>query len=178
MLARTLDDIPISYAGPAWFVVVTNIGCQVRAQLGLEAAGYRTYLAHRTVWVTHARMRKLKRKPLLDRYLFVEVDPNKQSFETIRQTDGVESLLTDRGIPSAVPRSWVEELLLRQLRGEFDFATQEGLPKNAVVEIVEGIHESLRGVLMSIGRKGATVKPFGRTSTVLVSQVSVRAVAC
>lgn len=172
------DDLPISYAGPAWFVIVTNIGCQVRAQLGLEASGYRTFLAHKTVWVSHARIRKMKRKPLLDRYLFVEIDPNRQSFEAVRQTNGVESILTDRGYPAIVPRAWVEELLLRQLRGEFDFASKEQLPPNAMVEIIEGIHDSLRGVLMSIGRKGASVKLFNKKSPVLVSAVSLRPALC
>lgn len=172
------DEAPVSWAGPAWFVVITNIGCQKRAQLGLAGAGYRTFLAHYTKWVSHARMRKIVKRPLLDRYLFVEVDPNLQSFETIRKTHGVESLLTLNGVPMAVPSKWVEDLLGRQLRGEFDYASREPMPQNAIVEIVEGIYESVRGVLLNIGRRGASVKPFGQNRPVLVSQVAIRAVSC
>jgi transcription antitermination factor NusG len=175
---QNLDHAPVSFAGAAWYVITTNPGCQTRAQLGLAAAGYRTFLAQYTAWVTHARIRKMKRKPLLNRYLFVEVDPNQQSFETIRQTNGVESILTISGVPMAVPSLWVEELISRQLRGEFDYASQGPLPQYAIVEVVEGINESLRGVLLSIGRKGANVKLFGQKSAVLVSQMAVRAVPC
>jgi transcription antitermination factor NusG len=177
-MQANLDHAPVSFAGPAWYVITTNPGCQVRAQLGLAAAGYRTFLAQYTAWVTHARIRKMKRKPLLNRYLFVEVDPNRQSFETIRCTNGVESILTISGVPMAVPSAWVEELIVRQLRGEFDYASRESMPQYAVVEVVEGINESLRGVLMNIGRKGASVKLFGQRAAVLVSPVSIRAAIC
>jgi transcription antitermination factor NusG len=173
------DHIPLSYPGATWFVVQTNIGCQNRARLGLDAAGYRTFLPFYTAWVTHARLKSLKRKPLLDRYLFVEVDPARQSFETIRQTDGVELIITNNGVPVAVPSFWVNDLLKRQLLGEFDFASKDKLPVGAIVEIVEGVHESLRGVLTSISfrsGKGATVKILDSKQSVQVSHVSLRAV--
>jgi transcription antitermination factor NusG len=174
MLAQA--DIPLSYAGSSWYVAITNIGCQKRAALGLGAIGFRTFLPVYTEWVTHARLRKIKEKPLLDRYLFVEVDPNQQSFEKIRQTDGVESLLTTMGMPISVPGHFVTDLLQRQLTGEFDFAAKERLPNRAIVEIVEGIHENLRGVLLSYStRRGAMVKLLGQRTTVRVSPVSLRA---
>jgi transcription antitermination factor NusG len=67
-----------------WFCITTNPNCQARAALELYALGFRTFLPKIRKWATHARVRKAVEKPLLGRYLFVEVDQPRQSFWTVR----------------------------------------------------------------------------------------------
>jgi hypothetical protein len=63
-----------------WFCITTNPNCQARAALGLYELGFRTFLPKIRKWATHARVRKAVEKPLLGRYMFVEVDQPRQSF--------------------------------------------------------------------------------------------------
>lgn len=134
---------PISYAGPCWFVVVTNPRCLLRAQLDLDAAGYRTFTPKSRRWVSHARVRKAVEKPILSRYLFVEVDYPRQSFGGVKAANGVESVLSNHGVPAPVPSRFVEDLLQRYLKGEWDEVTNKALPLGARVRIVEGECEDM-----------------------------------
>lgn len=138
-----IDQIPFSYAGPCWFVVITNPRCLLRAQLDLDAAGYRTFTPKSRKWVTHARVKKAVEKPILSRYLFVEVDYPRQSFGEIRLCNGVETILSSLGVPIPVPRQFVEDMLSRYLKGEWDEVGQEALPLGARVRIVEGECEDM-----------------------------------
>jgi transcription antitermination factor NusG len=131
------DFPPISFAGPQWFVVITNPSCENRAQMGIEAAGYRTFMPKLRRWVNHARVKKAVERPLLARYLFVEVDYPRQSFADIRLVNGVECMLAHGGVPCTVPRRFIEDFLRRYMTGEWDFVEQEELPIGARVRIVE-----------------------------------------
>lgn len=106
------ETFPISYpSGVSWFVVRTNIKCEFRAEMGLKAQGYKTFLPVEKVWIRHARRKSEKVRPLFSRYLFVGFDPNKTAWTPIRETDGVESLLVSvSGIPSPVPMKAIETL--------------------------------------------------------------------
>ena len=94
-----------------------------------------------------SRVRKIVKRPLLCRYLFVELDPNLQSFEAIRQTDGVEAIVSNMGIPMVIPRELVESILCRMLAGDFDYASEEPLTTGAKVKIVSGQWDELIGVI-------------------------------
>lgn len=139
-----------SYAdGLHWFAIYTNIACERRAQAGLDAKGFRTYLPQCTRWVSHARVRKVVKRPLLTRYLFVEMDPARQSFMAIRATDGVEAIVGTTGTPMTIPPKFVEEFLGRELAGEFDYAGKDDLPTGAKVKITSGEWDGLFGVITS-----------------------------
>lgn len=137
-----------SYAlGKHWFVVRTNIKCERRAQLGLNAKGYRTFCPFFTKWVSHARVKTVVERPLIPRHFFVEIDPNQQGFGEVRSMDGIESILGVCGTPSVVPSRFIEEFMVRLLKGEFDYAHQEPLKEGCKVKIVDGEYDDLFGII-------------------------------
>jgi transcription antitermination factor NusG len=145
---RELGDIPASFrAGPLWFAIRTNIRCERRAQLGLDALGYRTYLPQCIRWVSHARVKERVRRPLFARYIFVEFDINMEGTDGIRNTHGVEGILGNAGVPMTVPGALVVDLLGRELKGEFDETKDQKLPIGAKIAIMDGQHDGLIAVL-------------------------------
>lgn len=171
---------PISYpAGPHWFAVYTNIKCEARAQLSLDAQGFRTFLPQMTKWVSHARVRTVVKRPLLCRYLFVEIDPNKQGFDAVRRTDGVESIVGNCGTPMVIPSGFVVAFLKKQLAGEFDYAAKEPITRGAKVKIVTGEWDELIGMVTggSTANGGAVmVQLLNRRTMVRMRAHGVRAV--
>jgi transcriptional antiterminator RfaH len=143
--------IPFCYrAGPHWFAAYTNIKCEKRAQLGISALGYRVYLAEFTKWVTHARVRKVVNCPLFSRYLFVEIDPNKQGFGEIRNVNGVEAMVGNSGVPIVMPDRFVADLIRRQMSGEFNYADEEALQVGARVKIVQGQFDEMLATVVNV----------------------------
>lgn len=140
-------DIPISYpSGYHWFVVYTNIRSELRAQLGLDAKGFRTFCPMIKKWANHARLRMLVERPLLSRYFFVEIEPNLDGFGDVYNTDGVECLIGN-GAPMPIPGKFVEEFIRRQLEGEFDESGKEILGAGRKVRIVGGEYDDFFGVI-------------------------------
>lgn len=150
-----------------WFCAVTNPNCQARAALGLYELGYRTFYPKVRRWVSHARVRVAKEKPLLGRYIFVEVDPknNQQSFYAVRAVNGVEAVLsswqqTTTGIriqPAAFCSDWIASMRQRQMAGEWD-ETRGPIPIGARIRLMEGeFADRLATVTAKEGRRERTI---------------------
>lgn len=150
-----------------WFCAVTNPNCQARAALGLYEIGYRTFYPKVRRWVSHARVRVAKEKPLLGRYIFVEVDQknDQQSFYAVRAVNGVESVLSswqqtpfgDRVQPVAFCSDWIVSMRLRQMAGEWD-ETKGTLPIGARIRLMEGeFANKLATVTAKEGRRERTI---------------------
>lgn len=172
---------PVS-ATAKWFCAVTNPNCQPRASLGLHELGYRSFYPKVRRWVSHARVKMAKEKPLLGRYIFVEVDlkDDRQSFYAVRGVNGVEGLVSNPD-PIAIPTEYVTRLRERYMDGEWDFVTQdkvhcedaegcadirvnEPLPIGARIKLMEGeFADMLATVIGKQGRRGKTIlfKVFG-----------------
>src|SRR5688572_20410700 len=134
--------IPASFpSGERWYAVYTNIKCEDRAQLSLDAQGFRTFLPKKKRWVTHARVKRVVARPLIPRYLFVETEPNIRGFHEIHRTDGVETILANNGVPSAMPEGFIGEFIQRQVDGEWDETIGEPLPAGARVRIMGGQYD-------------------------------------
>jgi transcription antitermination factor NusG len=162
------DEIkfPISNTSK-WYCAVTNPNCQARAALGLHEIGYRTFYPKVRRWVSHARVRKAKEKPLLGRYIFVEVDGknDQQSFYAVRAVNGVECVLsswqeTPFGMaiqPAPFCSDWIASMRLRQMAGEWD-ETKGQLPIGARIRLMEGeFADKLAIVTAKEGRKERTI---------------------
>src|ERR1035437_8775486 len=158
-----------------WFCVTTNPNCQVRAALGLYELGFRTFLPKIRKWATHGRVRKAVERPLLGRYLFVEVDHPRQSYSTVRACNGVESLLSNLGVPCEFPKHEIEDLRLRYMAGEWDEVAKGPLAVGSRIRIVEGQFENLLATVTS--RKGHRVdfKLHGTNQYGRMNDCSVRA---
>jgi transcription antitermination factor NusG len=118
---------------PQWFCIVVGAGCHRQVRAMLAAKGYRCFVPMRMVWVTHARVKQAKEKPLLGRYVFVELDPERQSFMPVTTTPGVGAVISNAGVPWPVPRDEVNELVDRYLAGEFNETRNGALPIGARV---------------------------------------------
>lgn len=120
------DRFPMSDSAE-WYVAVTNRNCQARAALGLHDLGYRSFYPKVRRWVSHARVKTAKEKPLLGRYIFVEVDRKMQSFGAARNVNGIEGFVSNPD-PVRVPTDYVRRLRERYMDGEWDFVRQEPCP--------------------------------------------------
>ena len=126
-----------------WFCVTTNPNCQKRASMELYSLGFRAFTPMVRKWASHARVKKAVERPILGRYVFVEVDHPNQSFGSVRNVNGVEMILSgvlpDRTWgPLPFPSHWVEGLLIRYLAGEWDEVAKGDIPVGARVRIIEG----------------------------------------
>ena len=139
LAAAEQPTIPASFPlGAAWHVVMTNIKCEFRAKLGLEARGFAVYLPVEKRIVRHARRKTTRLAPLFKRYLFVAFDiEHDEWYEPIRTTDGVADLLCYprispaarngrnadlQWIPLQVPTMQIETLRRKEAAGEFDYS--------------------------------------------------------
>lgn len=166
LIEEAKAEFPISPTS-RWFCAVTNPNCQARAALGLHEIGYRTFYPKVRRWVTHARQKQAKDKPLLGRYIFVEVDPknDQQSFYAVRAVNGIECVLstwqlTRNGMavqPAAFSTDWVDSMRLRQMAGEWD-ETKTGFPVGALIKLMEGeFADQIATVTAIEGRRGKMV---------------------
>lgn len=162
-------------AEPKWFCAVTNPNCQRRAELELYTLGFRTYTPKLRKWVSHARVRKAVERPLLGRYLFVEVDEPRQSFHTVRAVNGVEGFVANLGKPCLIPTRFVEAFRLRQMAGEWDEIAKEPVPIGARVRLMEGEFNDMLATVTA--RKGGrlTFKLLEANRYGRVHESSVRA---
>jgi transcription antitermination factor NusG len=159
-------EFPISPTS-RWYCVITNPNCQARAALGLHEIGYRTFYPKVRRWVTHARVKQAKEKPLFGRYIFVEVDPknDQQSFYAVRAVNGVESMLSSwqetrfgmRIEPAPFCSDWMSSMRLRQMAGEWD-ETQGAFPVGAKIKLMEGeFANQLAIITAKEGRREKTI---------------------
>lgn len=145
------QDVRVSFpSGPRWYVVRTNIRCENRAHMGLAAEGFRAFLPQITKWKRHARISTIGNEPLFPRYLFVEADFNLQPITAIHETNGVESIIANQGVPSSIYGGFILKLLERQLKGEFDLTRieetgRQEYPVGAQVKIMDGKYEDAIG---------------------------------
>jgi transcriptional antiterminator RfaH len=133
--------VPLSHAeGRAWHVVYTNIKCEFRAKLGLQAKGFEVFLPTYERWIRHARYKKKALRALFTRYLFVRFDIDREEwYWPICSTDGVEDLLRSNDIPLRVPDHLILELQRAQNAGLFDETSElVRLAKGSAVKPIVG----------------------------------------
>lgn len=190
---RTKFQEPPALADSAqWFCITTNPNCQGRAALELYALGFRTFLPKIRKWVSHARVRKAVEKPLLGRYMFVEVDHPRQSFGTVRAANGVEGFVSNPD-PVPIPSHYVEHFRMRYMDGEWDFVRTDApcpwfdekgkmhwrnndpMPVGARVKIVEGEFSDMLATITARKSGRVNFKVLDSTKTGRMSEYGVRA---
>ncbi len=160
-------------AGAQWYCAVTNPNCLKRAEMELLALGYRAFTPKVRRWVTHARVKKAAEKPILGRYLFVEVDHPHQNFDAVRRINGVEAVISNNGRPSAFDRLEVEDLLHRYMAGEWDEVANGLLPLGARVRIVESQFDNMLATITKSRGRSHVVKLLGSNTYVKLHESSV-----
>lgn len=120
--------IPMSFPlGGAWHVVFTNIRCEFRANMGLKAKGFETFLPYLRKRVRHARYTTAVDRALFPRYLFVRFDIERDEwFHPIKSTDGVEDIIRNDSIPVRIRDDELAPIIEAQKAGEFDLTLRGG----------------------------------------------------
>lgn len=147
-------NIPLTSDDGRWHCVVVKPNWMSRVQAELYSHGYRSFAPEMRKWVNYARRCRVVRRPVLSRYLFVDVDYPRQSFGAIRAVRGVDVILSAAGRPVTFTRSQVVDFLRRQMTGEWDEASKARPPVGARIRIMEGEHEDALAVVTHVrGRK-------------------------
>ena len=117
-----------------WFVIQFNIKCEDKAARNLRRAGFRPYMPVARFERIHRRTKRtiVKTLPLLGRYMFVWMPPGRGDFKTLRECQGVESLLYADGRPYEIPRKQVLKLYLAERQLEFDDTTEADLRRGSI----------------------------------------------
>jgi transcription elongation factor/antiterminator RfaH len=102
--------------GERWFLVHAHPMRERKAQFHLEAQGFRTYLPQIEKTVRHARQLRNVLTPLFPRYLFVQLNLERDRWLSVRSTIGVAHLVTgqDQQRPVPVPIGIVESLIAQR----------------------------------------------------------------
>lgn len=102
------------FAQQRWYVVQTQVNCEVKAAQNLMRQGFQIYLPRYLKRRRHARKVDFTAKPLFPRYMFVAIDMATQRWRLIQSTFGVSRLVSNGDAPATVPRGVVDALKLRE----------------------------------------------------------------
>jgi len=153
-------------ASERWFLTHTHPKSEGKAELHLQAQGFRTYLPQIRKTIRHARQLKTVRASLFPRYLFVILDLERDRWLSVRSTVGVSRLITNQdGRPIPVPVGVVESLI-EQSDGNLT-RLDTGLVKGQRVRILSGPFADLAGTLERLdgaGRVQVLLEMMGTTA--------------
>jgi transcriptional antiterminator RfaH len=172
-------DIPASFpVGGAWHVVYTNIRCEFRANMGLKAKGFETFLPYLRKRIRHARYTQAVERPLFPRYLFVRFDVEKDEwFDPIKSTDGVEDIIRNNSIPVRIPQAELDPIIHAQKAGEFDLTRKRPISseyaEGEVIRISAGPFAGFAAEVLATmpdkARAEVALQLFGRISRIALN---------
>jgi transcription antitermination factor NusG len=134
-----------------WVCGITTPTGAMSAEEDLRRAGYNVVMPMHRRWARHARQFKAISRPLLGRYIFIEVDTSRaDDLGPIYATRSMDSVI------GRVPTKDVNRLLKQFIRGDFDEVTGGKLPVGARVVVVTGEWEQRLAVVLGRSKSGAT----------------------
>ena len=117
----------------AWFVVYTDPNREVKVVEKLEAMHVVSFMPVVTEWKPRTRAERDQKKPLeaisrplLSRYLFVDLPDAGRAFALVQQVEGVREILGLGERKTAVPSSFIEHLREREAAGDFNKTEKRG----------------------------------------------------
>lgn len=119
----------LSYSGPLWHVAYT----EPRAELDVADAirddlGFDVFVPREKIFAVRRGFKVEDSRPMLPRYVFVEVDPYKQHWQHVLDVDGVVEMLGamhGHDVPGYVmPSAWIAAWRKMEEVGEFDRTTK------------------------------------------------------
>jgi transcription antitermination factor NusG len=162
--------------GKQWFVVRTNIGGSRRAELGLRACGFDVYRPVEDRWRVYKRRCSDISLDWFGRYLFVGCGECPR-FGSLRETDGVESILMIQGNPIAV-RPEVLQRIADELSG-YRKPAPTAFKRGQKVDIAAGQFVELRGIIeeadVERSKVKVSVEMFGKTHKLELDFVELKA---
>jgi transcriptional antiterminator RfaH len=166
-------------AMPQWYLICTKPLAEMTAQRQLERQGFATYLP-RLVQVVRRRERWVETiGPLFPRYLFLQLEPGRQSLRPAHSTVGVSHVVRFGTRCAVVPDDILAELRSRAdpLTGLHRLRARRGLTPGAAVRIAAGPFEGLEAVFerrAGTDRVVVLLKLLGQDASLCVSEESIR----
>jgi transcription elongation factor/antiterminator RfaH len=140
---------PALVRGERWYVVQTLPCREARAQLQLEAQGFRTFLPRYAKTVRHARSLSTSSAPLFPRYLFVALDLGRHRWRSVNGTFGVAGLLMGNELPLSV-QGGVVESLAASCGADGHVALADRLAVGQAVRVLSGPFADMVGKLVRL----------------------------
>lgn len=170
-----LRPAPCLEEGRAWYVVVAAVGREAKVRDELAGKGIPAFLPQRTVWRSHARVKRRILRPLFPRYLFVAA--GLADWYMIRTSLDVVAVLGTEGRFLALPDAAVRRLSDRQSAGGYDETAPPPAPfaPGERVEMTAGLHGWVDSVLGD--RASVRMQMFGSERIVQVALADLKAVA-
>jgi transcription antitermination factor NusG len=145
----------------SWFVGIVGRGAHRVVERELAVLGVAAFYPRLRRWVTHARTKVAAERPLLDRYLFINVIDGQ--FGRLELVTGLRALLVSSdGAPAVIADEFVWGWRSRYMQGEFDLTVRD-IPVGALVRIIEGEFADQVGRVVQSVRGRITVAPLGST---------------
>ena len=119
----TASAVQTADSGKAWYVVVTHVHQERHARYQLDQQGFSVYLPM-VPPPARARVRNgaaPSPRPMIPRYLFIEMDLNQDRWRAVLSTMGVTEVIM-RGIgegarPCPIPTRFISEMKAREVNG-------------------------------------------------------------
>ena len=161
-----------------WYVVQCQPHAEARAIFHLERQGYHVFCPRMKKTVRHARKAMDVAVPLFPQYLFLRLDPVRDSWHSVSGTRGVVRIVSAGNVPQPVPRGVVETLQADVIsRAE---GSAPHLKIGQAVRIAGGAFAEFVGVLEQFDDKGRVsilLDLLGRSVSVSLDSDGLAAVA-
>jgi transcriptional antiterminator RfaH len=122
-----------------WCAVHTQPKNEAKALANLRQQGFNVYFPCFKKVITHARKTSQIVAPLFPRYLFVEIDMEKDSWYRINHSRGVSTIVMHGASPATVENKIIEQL--KASENENGMVTLSSLilfEKNQTLKVIEG----------------------------------------
>lgn len=166
--------------GNHWYVVHTQPQSEKRAEFNLRQQGFKTYLPCYLRNRRHARRVEVVPRPLFPRYMFVDLDLEKDRWRSIQSTFGVSGLVLNGDVPASVSDEILDEIRNREDdRGYVTLGLPAGIGPGSRVRLADGIFAESKGIIDRIAdgcRVAILLEMLGREVRVFVPAAAVRTI--
>ncbi len=122
-----------------WYVINTHAQAERKAAWHLANQGFHAYLPQYMKRRRHARRVDMVKAPLFPRYLFVELDLERDQWRAITSTIGVSHMICGGERPLAVPAGVIDDIRAREDETGFvPVAREARFRKGEKLRIMEG----------------------------------------
>jgi transcriptional antiterminator RfaH len=133
-----------------WYAVRTQTNAEVRAVAHLGNQGFEVYLPRYRKQRRHARKVEMVLRPLFPGYVFVRMDIERQTWQSINGTVGVIGLVQFGGKLAGVPVDIVEMIRMREDEGGAVRLGPDRLKVGEHVRVRDGAFEDCVGILADV----------------------------
>ncbi|HLA73897.1 MAG TPA: transcriptional activator RfaH [Steroidobacteraceae bacterium] len=171
------DCLPTTEAARSWFLIHTKPAGERLTQVNLLRQGFKVYFPRLLRRTLHRGRWRERIGALFPRYVFVQVETERQSLAPVRSTVGVTAVVRFGAQLATVPHSLVSGLMAREEPGSgLHRLRQRPLHSGMRVSIISGALCGLDGIFdREAGQERAVIllSLLGRSTPVCVDQAAL-----